>query len=202
MPVKFNPSLPRVGMIYLPKNKVSVKYRDIVKHSWLNAGYEIDFEEGVTPNTIKKYPKLNFGKKTSGRNAGREFTPTEKAVWCSHYMMWDIASRKSKPLIVAEHDVMLLKHIEKADIEKLPIMGLCHMGLLSNKPEKGYRISAGGCYMLTPEIGKKMVDSLPKKIEFNSDAYIHNFISRYGSFRQEHTTQLFLPDLGVTIEHD
>jgi hypothetical protein len=198
-----NYKLPRVGMIYLKGNSVSEYYKNIVSQSWLNAGFGIDYIQGITPETFDEAPvKLNFGKKSTGRNIGKDFTETEKAIWYSHIKMWDIAARKQNPLIVIEHDVMLLDHIDKVDIERYPILGICHNGLLSKKPEKGYRVSAGGAYMLKNDIAKKMIDELPSLITTNSDAYIHNYIARYGTFKQRHSTQLYLPDIGTTIAHD
>tara|TARA_R110000868_G_scaffold30953_3_gene113857 strand:+ start:6292 stop:6882 length:591 start_codon:yes stop_codon:yes gene_type:complete len=190
-----------VGMIYLKDNPVSEAYRDIVKQSWLNAGYKIWYHEGITPETFDKAVKpLTFGKKERGRNKGGDLSPTEKAIWYSHMMMWDIAARKSNPLIVIEHDVMLLKHIDES-LQNHSIVNLSHCGLLSKHPDKGYRVSAGGAYLLTPEMGKKLIDNVPKVITYNSDGYIHNYITRYGAFRHEHSTQLYLPDLGSTIDH-
>lgn len=193
---------PSVGMIYIKGNAISETYRDIVKQSWYNAGYKVWFHEAITPETLDQGVKqLNFGKKRGGRRKGQDLSPTEKAIWYSHMMMWEIASRKQNPLIVIEHDVMLLQHINHDLINK-PIVGLSHCGLLSKHPERGYRISAGGAYMLTPEMGKKLLQNLPKEVTCNSDGYIHNFITRYGAFRHEHSTQLYLPEVGATIDHD
>jgi len=195
--------LPRVGMIWMPDNPVSVKYKEIVSHSWTNAGFELDYYDAITPENVQEKVNrpLNFGTKTSRKRFGQPFTPTEQAVWYSHAKMWDIAARKSSPLIIIEHDIILLKHIEKWTLEQHPILGLSHVGLLSKKAKKGYRISAGGAYMLTNEIAKKMLRNIPKLVDVNSDAYIHQFIARYGAFRHEYSTQLYLPDLGATIDH-
>ena len=195
--------LPRVGMIFLENNETSEKYKSIVSQSWKNAGYDIDYIQGITPQTFDSaIRQLNFGKKTTGRNIGKDFTDTEKAIWYSHMKMWDISSRKASPFIIIEHDVMLLQHIDRITVEQHSIVGLCHNGLLSKKPEKGYRVSAGGAYLLKKDIAQKMLDSLPKVITTNSDAYIHNFIAKYGTFKHQHSTQLYIPEIGTTIEHD
>jgi hypothetical protein len=194
---------PRVGMIYLEGDHISEQYKAIVSQSWINGGFSVDYYRGVTPSTINDSTKeLKFGKKGSGRNRGRDFTETEKSIWYSHLMMWDIASRKANPFIIIEHDVLLLEHINQHDVERYSIMGLCHNGLLSKNPHRGYRVSAGGAYMLKNDIAKKMIDELPKEITTNSDAYIHNYITRYGAFKHSHSTQLYLPKLGTTIDHD
>lgn len=195
--------LPRVGMIYLPNNPISMKYREVVSQSWIAHGHGVDYHAGITPDTFDQaYRELNFGKKMSGRNKGRDFTETEKAVWYSHLMMWDIAARKRSPLIIVEHDVIQLKPLDMSKIEQYPCLGICHCGMLSNKPEKGYRISAGGAYVLTPDMGKHLVDNLPKTIETNSDGYIYRLLSRYGSFEHHVSTQLYIPEWGGTIAHD
>lgn len=195
--------LPAVGMIYIHENPISLKYSEVVRVSWQNAGFTVNFHQGVTPETLDEQErKLNFGKKEGGRNKGKDFTETEKAVWYSHIMMWEIAARKENPLIIIEHDVLLLKGIEMSMLKSHPIIGLCHCGLLSKHPQKGYRISAGGCYMLSNQIAKKMLDGLPKTITCNSDGYIHNYITRYGAFKQDYSTQLYIPNFGSTIHHD
>ena len=56
--------------------------------------------------------------------------------------------------------------------------------------------------MLNNQIAKKMLAQLPKKITFNSDGYLHNFIARYGTFKQDYSTQLYVPKIGATIDHD
>ena len=56
--------------------------------------------------------------------------------------------------------------------------------------------------MLDNQIAKKMLDRLPKVITFNSDGYLHNYIARYGTFKHEYSTQLYIPAIGATIDHD
>lgn len=198
---------PRVGMIFMPESEVSRRYRSIVTPSWNNAGYEIESHTAITPQNYDLYKeklpvKLNFGVKKGGRNKGKPLTDTEKAIWYSHIQMWSIAARKANPFIIIEHDILLLKHIDHAIIDKYPIVGLSHCGLLSKFPEKGYRVSAGGAYLLKNDLAKKMIQELPKEININSDGYIHSYITKYGAFRHEHTTQIYIPEFGSTINHD
>jgi len=195
---------PKVGMILLKGNEPAEKYKDLVSQSWINDGFEIEYHEAVTPDTIhiaQRLKKLKFGKKNQGRNKGKYLTPTEKAIWYSHMYMWSIAARKSSPFIVIEHDVMLMSPIQVNLLDPHPIVGLSHCGLLSKHPERGYRVSAGGAYYITNEIAKKMIEEIPDKITFNSDGYIHNYITRYGMFRHRHSTQLYIDKFGATIDH-
>ena len=194
---------PAVGMIYLPKNPVSETYKNLVFNSWVNDGFSINYYPGTTPENLDTIEKpLNFGLKSGGRNKGKPLTDTEKAIWYSHRSMWEMASKKANPLIVIEHDALLLQHLDVSVIKKYPIVGICHCGLLSKHSERGYRISAGGAYMITSRIARKMITNIPEEITINSDAYLHNWITRYGVFQHQYATQLYLPDIGSTINHD
>lgn len=195
---------PKVGMILLKGDRAGEAYKDLVSQSWSNAGFEIEYHEAVTPDTIpvaQRLKKLKFSKKDGGRNKGKYLTPTEKAIWYSHMYMWSIAARKSSPFIIIEHDVMLLVPIQDAIYSQYPIVGLSHCGLLSKHPERGYRVSAGGAYYITNAIAKQMIENIPEKITFNSDGYIHNYITRYGAWHHRHSTQLYIDKFGATIDH-
>jgi len=194
---------PAVGMIYLPNNPVSETYKNLVFNSWVNDGFSINYYSGTTPEDLDTIEKpLNFGLKSGGRNKGKPLTDTEKAIWYSHRSMWEMASKKANPLIVIEHDALLLQHLDVSIIKKYPIVGICHCGLLSKHSERGYRISAGGAYIITSRIARKMITNIPEEITINSDAYLHNWITRYGVFQHQYATQLYLPDIGSTINHD
>ena len=194
---------PVINMIRIKGNEVSEKYAEIVGQSWKNAKYDLIYQDATTPENYPEKTKLEFGLKTSGREV-REFTETEKAVWHSHYTAWSTASRKSNPMVIIEHDSLLLKPIDHTFklLEYYDILGISHCGVLSARPDKQWgRLSAGSGYILTPKVAKLMVERLPKRITFNSDAYIHNYINQYGAFFPQHVTQFYIPSLGTTIKH-
>lgn len=194
---------PAVGMIHLPDDPISQTYKNLVVNSWINDGFEVHYYPGTTPADLETIEEpLNFGLKTGGRNKGKPLTDTEKAIWYSHRSMWDLASKKANPLIVIEHDALLLQHLDFSPIKRYPIVGICHCGLLSKHSERGYRISAGGAYILTSRLARNMIYNIPEEITINSDAYLHHYITRYGVFNHQYATQLYLPDIGSTIQHD
>jgi hypothetical protein len=194
---------PAVGMIHLPGDPISETYKNLVVNSWINDGFKVYFYPGTTPTDLETINEpLNFGLKSQGRNKGKPLTDTEKAIWYSHRTMWEMASKKANPLIVIEHDALLLQHLDFSSIERYPIVGICHCGLLSKHSERGYRVSAGGAYILTSRLARKMISNIPEEITINSDAYLHNYITRYGVFNHHYATQLYLPDVGSTIQHD
>lgn len=192
-----------VGMIHLPDDPISQTYKNLVSQSWINDGFEVSYYPGITPTDLETIENpLTFGLKASGRNKGNPLTDTEKSVWYSHRKMWDYAMKKANPLIIIEHDALLLKHLNISSIQRHPIVGICHCGLLSKNHERGYRISAGGAYIITPRMARKMIAEIPEEITFNSDGFIHNYITRYGVFEHDSVTQLYLPEIGSTINHD
>ena len=195
---------PKVGMILLQGDPSAENYKDLVSQSWVNGGFEMEYHEAVTPKTMhiaQRLKKLKFGKKDGGRNKGKYLTPTEKAIWYSHMYMWSIAARKASPFIIIEHDVMLMAPIPLSVLSTHPIVGLSHCGLLPKHPERGYRVSAGGAYYITNAIAKQMIDEVPEKITYNSDGFIHNYITRYGTWNHRHSTQIYIDKFGSTIDH-
>lgn len=179
-------------MIQMNSNPISMYYRGRVIQSWWERGYDVQFYEATTPeNNQKTY--LNFDKK----RGTIEFTPTEKAVWYSHVEMW--AKARERPILIIEHDAMLLSDIPSG-IFKEPMACLGH-GI---SPTTGHRHKLAGCaYWLTPKIATKMVSTIKtmKRIQTNSDAFIHSNCDREGVWAKHHVQQIQEDDVGTTIEH-
>lgn len=197
---------PAVHMIVIKDNPISEYYSEISTKSWERFGFSVLHIEAVTPETLNDYrflKELNFQIKAKGRGAPREFTPTEKAIWASHHKIWRIASMKKNLTILAEHDAILLEDFDlgRCTVQGRTCAGLSHCGYLSKHPEKGKRISAGACYIMDKEIGKYFRQCIPKKIETNSDNYIHQVITHNGVWLQHHVTQFYDPKIGTTIDH-
>lgn len=100
-------------MIYLPHNEVSVFFKDRVMPSWNRNGYHVDLFEGTVPADLKDLDILDFvylpDRKIEVKR--RDFTETEKAVWYSHYRLWEKCVELNEPIIVIEHDSQLKKHL-------------------------------------------------------------------------------------------
>lgn len=194
-------TLPHVIMIVMPDNPVSMYYRGRVETSWTERGFNIEYFSAVTPETIKDQPRqLHFKiKDYPSPKRAREFTPTEKAVWYSHRNVWGIARRKQSPVIVIEHDTLLLKPIDPKIFRNVKAMGLCHSLL----PDGSLGTTAGAGYYLTKEAANEFYrDTFDLGINFNSDNYIHKKIDKLGGeWRTHYCQQINVKSIGTTINH-
>lgn len=191
--------LPQVFMILMSQNPVSMYYRGRVEQSWLSNGFNIEFIEAITPETMDKERPMNFRMKESGR-AVRSFTETEKCVWLSHRKAWRLASQKTGPIIVIEHDVELLKPIKPTLFsDTCRMMGLCHV----KRKNAQMVTTAGGAYYITKRVARQMYDrSGTMRIVANSDAYIHEKIDEHGGeWNISYCQQIVEPSVGTTIVH-
>jgi hypothetical protein len=179
---------PDVWMIQMPSSPQSMYYRGRVEESW--NGYNLKFFNAITPETMESKGYLHFGKKRDTI----EFTPTEKAVWYSHVELW--AKARKKPIIIIEHDALLVKPIPDRMWDQHDIICLGHTG--KNK----IRLP-GLAYYLTPGIATRMVNDVKaiKKITWNSDGTIHGYGTKEGVFETDHVYQVQNRSIGTTIEH-
>ena len=190
-------SKPVVYMIVIRDNPISMYFRGRVERSWIDRGFDIEYFDAITPETIPNQKhQLTFGEKVGKRR--REFSETEKAVWYSHRALWDISRRKQSPIIVAEHDALLLRPINPIIFKDVKMMGLCH-SLLDNGT---MGTTAGGAYYLTRDIAKEMYEETRNKtIRYNSDNLIHAKIDQHGEWRTHYCEQIREDSIGTTIRH-
>ena len=194
-------SKPVVYMIVMPDNPISMYYRGRVESSWADRGFKLEYFKAVTPQTIAEQKhKLQFGLKQSPNpNRIREFSETEKAVWYSHFGVWNIARRKQSPIIVIEHDTLLLKPINSRIFKNVKMMGLCHSLLKDGT----MGTTAGAGYYLTRDVADEMCrETMGREIRSNSDALIHRKIDKYGANWKTHYCEQIRDDsVGTTIHH-
>ena len=179
---------PEVWMIQMPDNPRSMYYRGRTEMSWIDRGYDLKFFEATTPeNNTKSF--LNFGLKRDTI----EFTPTEIAVWYSHVEMW--AKARSKPIIIVEHDAMLLEPIPEELFE--------HEMVCLGHTTKRKTLLPGLAYFLTPHLATRMVADVKntKKITWNSDGSISSYNVKYGHTAKDYVFQIKNSSIGTTIEH-
>jgi len=162
-------------------------YRGRVEESW--SEYNLKFFNAITPENPPKNNYLTFGKKRDTI----EFTDTEIAVWYSHVELW--AKARTRPIMIIEHDALLVEDIPQNYFEKYKMMCLGHTGKNRTLP--------GLAYYLTPEIATKMVNDVKntQEITWNSDGSIHSYCQKHGLFEPEHVFQVQNKKIGTTIEH-
>ena len=193
--------LPTVFMIVIPDNPISMYYRGRVEQSWTDRGFNIEYFNAVTPETIPQQKKqLKFSLKHHSKpERVREFSETEKAVWYSHFGVWDIARRKQSPIIIIEHDVRLIRPINPNIFKNVKAMGLCHFHLRDGS----LGTTAGGAYFLNKEVASDLYkETLSLNITYNTDNLIHKKIDQYGSnWKTHYCEQINEPSIGTTIIH-
>lgn len=179
---------PEVWMIQIPDNPISMYYRGRVEASW--EGYNLKYFDAITPKTMGTMQYLQFGKK----RGTIEFTPTEKAVWYSHVELW--AKARKNPILIIEHDAMLVEPIPDDLWGEHPMVCLGHTGKI--------KIPLPGlAYYLTPTIASRMVRDVKSisSIKWNSDGTIHDYCKKNGAHITKHVLQIQNEFFGTTIEH-
>lgn len=187
---------PECWMIAISDNPISMYYKNYVIPSWRDRGFKVNHFEAITPKDLHNHTYINFGKKRERI----EFTDTELAVWYSHYSTWELCADLNKPIIVVEHDIVLLKDEIDSRVYDHGIACLAHVTRNNGNIAK----LGGGSYYLTPSIAEKMLtitlESAP--ITYNSDWWIHKHCDKYGKWFELHCTQIKDDSIGVTVEHN
>ena len=92
-------------MIVVKGNHISESYAEYCIPKWESLGYYITRIDAYTPDTIPSGP-LIFTKNYSEKygDHGKIFSPTEMAIWYSHYKTWQIVAETRSPSLILEHD--------------------------------------------------------------------------------------------------
>jgi len=91
-----------VKMIRIKNHPISEAYANYCAPSW--KGFDFEFYDAVTPDTLSSQRGLKFSDKKSGPH-----TETEKACLYSQYNLWKECARSNKPYLILEHDAYLEK---------------------------------------------------------------------------------------------
>jgi|TARA_R110000744_G_scaffold98284_2_gene189882 GR25 family glycosyltransferase involved in LPS biosynthesis len=189
---------PEVHMITISGNSISEHYRDLVKPSWEDAGWKVRHFEALVPSDCLSFDALPLGEKQRGKKVVG-FTDTEIAVWYSHYYAWMLCRKLNKPIIVAEHDILLEQDID-LDVFNHDIACLSHVTRKNGDHAK----LAGGAYYITPVGATRLCaikDHKRASVNYNSDAWIHRICDKYGKWFMMTTIQVQDEEIGVTVEH-
>lgn len=135
-------------MIVVEGNKASEYYYNYCKPSWEKIGLTVNRFKAITPQTVK-HTGLRFEKyvqqaKYTTKNINADFTDTEKAVWCSHFTLWQECCYLNESIIVLEHDTYLEK---PENLWYDPSYGMIF-----------YDKAAMGSYLITPIIARELVE--------------------------------------------
>lgn len=200
---------PDVWMIRIKNSPLSNYYKKMSTHTWKREGFKVKYFDAITPKSIPGYEELNFAQ-TKRKNArGKYFSKTEISVWYSHYILWHFCAYNFKPIIIAEHDALLINKIPDHVFEKqIVCLGydttLTFLNYRTNRNTCVKSFGAGYAYYLTPKIASMMYESHSNpgatNIVNNSDGIIHKFQDHYGE-RHFCVTPLVDHTKGNTIYH-
>lgn len=206
--VQFNKDEVGVYQIVIRGNETSEYYHEYTKPSWEKAGFSVYRFNAITPTDVEEYEDLNFSefvmsRKYTAKGLKKIFTPTEKAVWYSHFLLWEKCLGINKPIVVLEHDCLLL------DETKI----VTHPG----SEMVFYDTAAMGSYYLTPVAAKELVQkAINQRITAGPYAFIADAIRdvelqrKYGKdfivdsnhkLYDPGTRQVMSRKFGNTIEH-
>lgn len=206
--VQFKPEDVNVYQIVIRGNEISEYYHTYTKPSWEKAGFFVNRFNAITPDDLSDYEDLRFSdfvmsRKYTAKGLKKVFTPTEKAVWYSHFLLWEKCLGTNKPIIVLEHDCLLLEP------EKIVAHDKSEMIF--------YDTAAMGSYYLTPKAAKELVHkAINQRITAGPYAFIADVIRdadiqrKYGkNFIIDSNHKLYNPGtrqvmsrkFGNTIEH-
>jgi len=203
---------PVVFLIRISDNPVSMWFAGRSYESWTKAGYGVQIVEAVTPATMGDDGiKINIAPiKKMGRQR-RPFSETEKAIFYSHAKVLSIIARKTSPAIVIEHDAELIKPLPEEELNKLDIaslggiMGFPEFAGIPNQPKSNsWRSTPALAYFIKPPTAKLLYNHLTTiKCEGNVDAYINDFMIKYGTNSKfnTHVNHMYDATVGNTIIH-
>jgi hypothetical protein len=207
------PAIPyKIFMIYLPGNEASEYYAKKTIRSWKNMGYDVIPFEGSTPETLGT--EIPFSIKDNG-GAGsvvRPFTETEKAIYYSSYRLWQLCVELDEPIIVIEHDSMLIEDFNHDIFRRVDSAILsCKPRMYGfSKPEIDWVPTAGSGYFMRPNVAKLAADMefWKDEINCNSDGHIvRSMITALPNPKAQriyihpHIRHYYNPKIGSTIDH-
>lgn len=155
--------------------------------------------EAVTPENLHLQHGLNFSFKKSRGSYGIEFSPTEKAVWYSHFNLWKMCVRLNIPIIVVEHDMKLQKEgLVTKNFRNNNGVGL---GCTYSATIEEYLNLPCGCYYLTPYLADVIVKAIQKDpVKINPDGHIKKFLDTNNE--NWCAKQVIDKNVGTTIVHN
>lgn len=179
-------------------------YSSICVDAWTRLGYTVDLFEATTPKTLGN--ELRFAEKKFN---GNPFTPSEKAIWYSHYNLWKTVR---EPTHIIEHDTYPTKRLfdfngsEAAIFSIFPRNDDAWMG---RKEE----ISPGSGYYITLSTASILIDNaLAVVIDENVDGFLFRHLKRILDMRMEEFNdyhversscfQIVNYDVGTSAEHN
>lgn len=202
-----------IGISHCPKSQY---YSRICLDAWKSFGYEVNWFEATTPNTLwDEFPDVYNGELRFEKHktrSGNRFTPTELAIWYSHYRLWQYAASNG-PVHIIEHDTYPYRSLH--DFQSNPMVVFSrfpayHGSWLGTDAH----ISPGSGYYITPEVANTMAEQVKNyRIIENVDGYILKALRRYWNIKDYETLnetmldytscfQIYNEEVGTSARHN
>jgi GR25 family glycosyltransferase involved in LPS biosynthesis len=198
-----------IWMIQMSDNPISQHFKNMVLPSWHGRGYYPHLYEAIQPKHLDQCNALKFDSVFSYgtvNKGARFFTPTEKAVWYSHYNLWQKCIEMDRSLMVIEHDSMLSRQLPKSQIRDRDDIVLLGGYLTNTKFNRskglhwGYRKWPGGGYIMSPDKAKSLTLHLKYNIiNVNVDGFLAAFMKI--DIKTWVIKQMIDNSIGTTIQH-
>ena len=174
----------KIKMIVLSHCPKSRYYSKICLERWAELGYTIETVEGTTPDNLGN--EIDFADK---KFSGKLFTEIEKAIWYSHFRLWQTIK---EPTYVIEHDTYPFR--------PLPDFGMNNFGLFSIFPRNNdawlkmqEHISPGSGYYINRQGASILIDwALAIEHSENVDGHIHQTFLRLSGLKEQEFHDKFL----------
>ena len=141
-------------VIVIRDNEASEYYYDYIESSWTDHGFKLTRFDAITPKDLPHLSDLQFHHHTSQKyqsvNYNKPFSDTEKAVWYSHYTLWNKCVELGTPIIVVEHDVLLLN--------------AHHMEIYDDGFDFITFDNSFGCYYITPKLAALLISNAKRGV--------------------------------------
>lgn len=204
----------RCFVIVIRNHPASERYFKTILPSWTNIGWYLERFDATTPDSLPSWP-LNFDpdgckqKAFTDRGFAKQFTPTEKACWYSHYLLWKKCAEMNERILILEHDAMV---VDPSLIKDRPDYDFWQVGTF---------LSA---YFIAPELARWLCYKLEqgeKVITLGALGFLHDFTKKHRKFVYLHPSgrewktrwtenlhpihygvkQAYIPEVKNTIDH-
>tara|TARA_B100000780_G_scaffold88765_1_gene61142 strand:- start:8806 stop:9369 length:564 start_codon:yes stop_codon:yes gene_type:complete len=126
-----------VWMIALLDNPDAGIVRQSALESFEDFDIKVNLFNAITPKDVFSF--INLTRKNYHPRFGspQEFTETERAVWYSHYFLWEKCIETNRPIVIVEEDCLLMERLPKfIGVDKIETF--CYNSNRKCTPAAGY----------------------------------------------------------------